>query len=107
MKENFGNIDKSRSKPLKFGYNHYTGEWKDWSKNPLKKKNSIRWNPNSVFYSFYYSKTAFKFYLKAVCYCLIADYVYLKNFHFGIMASIPNPVNRKRLVTSVYKKVDR
>lgn len=72
-----------------------------------EKKNSIRWNPNSVFYSFYYSKTAFKFYLKAVCYCLIADYVYLKNFHFGIMASIPNPVNRKRLVTSVYKKVDR
>ncbi|WP_312511537.1 hypothetical protein [Chryseobacterium culicis] len=38
MKENFGNIDKTRSKPLKFGYNPYTGEWKDWSKNPLKKK---------------------------------------------------------------------
>lgn len=26
---------------------------------------------------------------------------HLKNFHFGIMASIPKPVNRKRLVTSV------
>ncbi len=26
------------SKPLKCGYNPYTGEWKDWSKNPLKKK---------------------------------------------------------------------
>lgn len=38
MKENFGNIDKTRSKPLKFGYNPYIEEWKDWSKNPLKKK---------------------------------------------------------------------
>lgn len=26
------------SKPLKCGYNPYTGEWKDWTKNPLKKK---------------------------------------------------------------------
>lgn len=32
---------------------------------------------------------------------------YLKNFHFGIIANIPNPVKRKRLVTSVYKKVDK
>lgn len=36
-----------------------------------------------------------------------AVFSYLKNFHFGIMASIPNPVKRKRLVTSVYKNVDR
>ncbi|MCS4304958.1 grasp-with-spasm system SPASM domain peptide maturase [Chryseobacterium pennae] len=26
------------SKPLKCGYNPYTNEWKDWSKNPLKQK---------------------------------------------------------------------
>lgn len=26
------------SKPLKCGYNPYTGEWKEWSKNPLKEK---------------------------------------------------------------------
>ncbi|MDN3694642.1 grasp-with-spasm system SPASM domain peptide maturase [Chryseobacterium tructae] len=26
------------SKPLKCGYNPYTNEWKDWSKNPLKEK---------------------------------------------------------------------
>ena len=26
------------SKPLKCGYNPYTGEWKNWTKNPLKKK---------------------------------------------------------------------
>ncbi|MCW3159928.1 grasp-with-spasm system SPASM domain peptide maturase [Chryseobacterium oryctis] len=26
------------SKPLKCGYNPYTGEWKEWSKNPLKQK---------------------------------------------------------------------
>lgn len=32
---------------------------------------------------------------------------YLKNFHFGIIANIPNPVNKKRLVTSEYKNVER
>ncbi len=26
------------SKPLKCGYNPYTGKWEDWSKNPLKEK---------------------------------------------------------------------
>lgn len=26
------------SKPLKCGYDPYTGEWSEWSKNPLKKK---------------------------------------------------------------------
>lgn len=26
------------SKPLKCGYNPYTGEWSDWSTNPLKQK---------------------------------------------------------------------
>lgn len=26
------------SKPLKCGYNPYTGEWSEWSTNPLKKK---------------------------------------------------------------------
>ncbi|RXM38132.1 grasp-with-spasm system SPASM domain peptide maturase [Chryseobacterium sp. CH21] len=30
--------DLDISKPLKCGYNPYTGEWKDWTKNPLKKK---------------------------------------------------------------------
>ncbi|WP_126653703.1 grasp-with-spasm system SPASM domain peptide maturase [Chryseobacterium aureum] len=32
------------SKPLKCGYNPYTGEWKDWTKSPLKKKmfNSLK-----------------------------------------------------------------
>lgn len=32
---------------------------------------------------------------------------YLKNFHLGIIANIPNPVKRKRFVTSVYKNVDK
>ncbi len=26
------------SKPLKCGYNPYTGEWSEWSTNPLKQK---------------------------------------------------------------------
>lgn len=26
------------SKPLKCGYNPYTGEWEEWSTNPLKQK---------------------------------------------------------------------
>ncbi|WP_161094292.1 hypothetical protein [Elizabethkingia anophelis] len=26
------------SKPLKCGYNPYTGEWEDWNKNILKQK---------------------------------------------------------------------
>ncbi|MFS4432339.1 SPASM domain-containing protein [Chryseobacterium sp. S90] len=26
------------SKPLKCGYNPYTGEWEEWSRNPLKQK---------------------------------------------------------------------
>lgn len=26
------------SKPLKCGYDPYTGEWEEWSKNPLKQK---------------------------------------------------------------------
>ncbi|NIG32274.1 grasp-with-spasm system SPASM domain peptide maturase, partial [Enterobacter sp. Ap-916] len=26
------------SKPLKCGYNPYTGEWEEWSINPLKQK---------------------------------------------------------------------
>ncbi|MEM8527245.1 MAG: hypothetical protein AAGG68_21570 [Bacteroidota bacterium] len=26
------------SKPLKCGYNPYTGEWAEWSTNPLKQK---------------------------------------------------------------------
>ncbi len=26
------------SKPLKCGYNPYTGEWSEWSTNPLKEK---------------------------------------------------------------------
>ena len=33
---NKNNLDTS--KPLKCGYNPYTGEWKEWSKNPLKQK---------------------------------------------------------------------
>ncbi|UTX48143.1 grasp-with-spasm system SPASM domain peptide maturase [Chryseobacterium sp. MA9] len=38
------NAEKSKeglniSKPLKCGYNPYTGNWEDWRKNPLKKKN--------------------------------------------------------------------
>lgn len=31
------------SKPLKCGYNPYTNEWKDWSKNPLKQKAIIHY----------------------------------------------------------------
>ena len=30
--------DDIYSKPLKCGYNPYTGEWSEWSKNPLKQK---------------------------------------------------------------------
>lgn len=30
--------DDILSKPLKCGYNPYTGEWSDWSTNPLKQK---------------------------------------------------------------------
>lgn len=30
--------DDIYSKPLKCGYNPYTGEWEEWSKNPLKKR---------------------------------------------------------------------
>ena len=26
------------SKPLKCGYNPYTGEWEEWSQNPIKQK---------------------------------------------------------------------
>lgn len=34
--ENTDGLDTS--KPLKCGYNPYTGEWEEWSKNPLKQK---------------------------------------------------------------------
>lgn len=30
--------DDILSKPLKCGYNPYTGEWSEWSTNPLKQK---------------------------------------------------------------------
>lgn len=32
------NPDNDYSKPLKCGYNPYTAEWEEWSKNPLKQK---------------------------------------------------------------------
>ncbi|MCW3162180.1 grasp-with-spasm system SPASM domain peptide maturase [Chryseobacterium oryctis] len=32
------NVGFDTSKPLKCGYNPYTGEWEEWSKNPLKQK---------------------------------------------------------------------
>lgn len=32
------NPDDILSKPLKCGYNPYTGEWSEWSKNPIKQK---------------------------------------------------------------------
>lgn len=32
------NPSNDHSKPLKCGYNPYTGEWDDWTSNPLKKK---------------------------------------------------------------------
>lgn len=36
--DNSGPKDTNLSKPLKCGYNPYTGEWSEWSTNPLKQK---------------------------------------------------------------------
>ncbi|MFT6810576.1 MAG: SPASM domain peptide maturase of grasp-with-spasm system [Saprospiraceae bacterium] len=43
-----GEEGTNHSKPLKCGYDPYTGEWSEWSKNPIKKKVFHKYENNLI-----------------------------------------------------------